>query len=148
MLRLLSPFAIGLLFGAGIVVSGMINPAKVVNFFDVFGAWDPSLAFVMIGGLTVSGIGYRLAMRRAAPVWDARFHLPTQERVDARLVGGAALFGLGWGISGFCPGAALPALGTGHPDVAVFVLALLVGVAATRIGLDRLAALKSAPAEG
>ena len=131
--RLLSAAVIGLLFGLGISISGMINPAKVVNFFDLAGTWDPSLAFVMAGALAVTLVGYRLVLRRPAPVLAARFQLPTRRDIDARLVGGAALFGLGWGIAGFCPGAALPALGTGRLEVLVFVAALILGLLAARL---------------
>src|SRR5690242_4430664 len=102
--RLLSTFLIGGLFGLGIAVSGMIDPAKVLNFFDIAGAWDPSLAFVMGGGLAVAFIGYRLTFAyRARPALENRFVLPSPGIIDGRLVGGAALFGVGWGIAGFCP---------------------------------------------
>lgn len=139
-MRLLSAFATGLLFGLGIAVSGMINPAKVLNFFDIAGSWDPSLAFVMGGALVTTFLGYRVVLRRSAPVLEERFQLPTNTRIDARLVGGSAVFGLGWGIAGFCPGAALPALGTGKAEVLAFVLALLAGIAAARAVLTSLPA--------
>jgi uncharacterized protein len=131
-MRLLSAFAIGLVFGLGITVSGMINPAKVLNFFDVAGAWDPSLAFVMGGALAVAIPGYRLVLRRAAPVLEGRFQLPDTRVIDRRLVLGSATFGIGWGIAGFCPGGALPALGTGNPDVLIFVAALIGGLLLAR----------------
>jgi len=127
-MRLLSSFAVGLIFGLGIALSGMINPAKVLNFFDVAGAWDPSLAFVMGGALVTTFLGYRIVLRRAAPLIEPRFQIPTSRDIDARLVGGSALFGVGWGIAGFCPGAAVPALGTGRWEVALFVAALLAGL--------------------
>jgi uncharacterized membrane protein YedE/YeeE len=127
-MRLLSAWAIGLIFGLGIALSGMANPAKVLNFFDIAGAWDPSLAFVMGGALATTFLGYRLVFRRPAPVLDAGFHLPTPKALDARLIGGSAVFGIGWGISGFCPGGALPALGTGALDVFAFVAALVAGL--------------------
>ena len=101
----------GLVFGVGIAISGMMNPAKVLNFFDLAGSWDPSLAFVMGGALIVAFIGYRLVWKRGTPVFAERFQIPTATAIDARLVGGSALFGIGWGIAGFCPGAAIPALG-------------------------------------
>ena len=132
-MRVLTAFAIGLLFGLGIAISGMANPAKVLNFFDVAGAWDPSLAFVMGGALVVTFIGYRLVLARPRPVLDQRFHLPENRRLDRRLLAGAAIFGIGWGIAGFCPGGALPALGTGRPEVMIFVGALVVGILATRL---------------
>ena len=125
---LLIALLIGMVFGAGIGVSGMANPAKVLNFFDVAGIWDPSLAFVMGGALIVAFIGYRFVLRRRAPVFDVRFHLPTRRDIDAPLVGGSALFGIGWGIAGFCPGGAIPALGLSEPDALVFVLSMLGGI--------------------
>ena len=112
MKRILSALAAGMIFGAGIAISGMGNPAKVLNFFDPFGTWDPSLAFVMGGALLTTAVGYRLLLgRRQAPLFDTTFHLPTARTIDVKLVGGAALFGVGWGIAGFCPGGAVPALG-------------------------------------
>ncbi len=131
-MRLLSAFAIGLIFGLGITVSGMINPAKVLNFFDIAGTWDPSLAFVMAGALAVAIPGYRLVLGRPAPVMERRFQLPETRAVDRRLVLGSIVFGLGWGIAGFCPGGALPALGTGARDVYIFTAALVVGLLAAR----------------
>lgn len=121
--------AIGAIFGTGIALSGMANPAKVLNFFDIAGSWDPSLAFVMGGALAVTFVGYRLVLRRPAPAWDQLFDLPTRREIDMRLIGGAALFGVGWGIAGFCPGGALPALGTGRAEVFAFVAAMLGGMA-------------------
>lgn len=128
---------IGLVFGTGIALSGMMNPAKVLNFFDVAGNWDPSLACVMAGALGVTALGYRVVFRAPRPLLDDRFHLPKASAIDARLIGGAAVFGIGWGIAGFCPGGALPALGTGRGDVALFVTALLAGILATRAVLAR-----------
>jgi len=112
-LKLVPAYLIGLVFGLGIALSGTINPAKVLNFFDLAGSWDPSLAFVMGGAPAVTAIGYRLVFGRSRPLIDDRFHMPKARAIDARLIGGAAIFGVGWGISGFCPGGALPALGTG-----------------------------------
>lgn len=117
----------GLVFGIGISISGMIDPAKVLNFFDVAGTWDPSLAFVMGGALLVTFFGYRLAWQREAPLFGGRFEVPTSTTIDGKLVGGSALFGIGWGIAGFCPGAAIPALGTGRWEVALFLAAVVVG---------------------
>lgn len=136
-MKLVLGYAIGLVFGLGIAISGMINPAKVLNFFDLAGTWDPSLAFVMGGALAVAAVGYRLVLRRPRPVLDDHFHLPKASAIDARLVGGAAVFGVGWGIAGFCPGGALPALGTLRPEVFLFVAALLGGILATRAILYR-----------
>ena len=134
-MRILSAFGIGLVFGLGIVLSGMGNPAKVVNFFDVAGTWDPSLILVMGGALVVTFLGYRAVLLRPAPMLDAAFHLPKSRVIDARLLGGSAVFGIGWGITGFCPGGALPMLGTGHPDVLVFLAAMALGIAAARSAL-------------
>ncbi|GFE65520.1 YeeE/YedE family protein [Litoreibacter roseus] len=128
---------IGVIFGTGIALSGMANPAKVVNFFDVAGTWDPSLAFVMGGALCVTFIGYRFVLKRPAPVYDPTFDIPTARSLDARLLSGAAIFGIGWGIAGFCPGGALPALGTLNPNVILFVVALIVGMLGTRFALTR-----------
>lgn len=126
-MKLIFALLTGLVFGIGIAVSGMMNPAKVLNFFDVAGAWDPSLAFVMGGAVIVTFVGYRLVWRRAAPLFGVRFQLPGSTAIDAKLVGGSALFGIGWGIAGFCPGAALPALGTGRWEVVLFLVAVAGG---------------------
>lgn len=128
----------GLVFGIGIAVSGMMNPAKVLNFFDVAGSWDPSLAFVMGGALLVTALGYRLVWRMAQPLFDSAFQVPSSTQIDRKLVGGSALFGIGWGIAGFCPGAALPALGTGRWEVVLFLVSFVAGLALRR-GLARLA---------
>ena len=126
----------GLVFGIGMSISGMMDPAKVLNFFDVAGAWDPSLAFVMGGALLAAFVGYRVVWRRSAPLFEPRYHLPSSTVIDWRLVGGSAVFGIGWGIAGFCPGGALPALGTGRWEVALFVLAVIGGFVLRR-GFDR-----------
>ena len=133
-MHLILVYLVGVIFGTGIVISGMANPAKVINFFDVAGSWDPSLAFVMGGALITAAIGYRLVLGRGRPLFEGKFNLPTARNLDARLIGGSALFGVGWGISGFCPGGALPALGTGNANVFVFVAALIAGMAAARYG--------------
>jgi uncharacterized membrane protein YedE/YeeE len=127
-MRLISTYLIGLVFGVGISISGMANPAKVLNFFDVAGTWDPSLAFVMGGALVVTFIGYRIVLKRPAPLLHDAFQLPTRRDLDMPLIGGSALFGIGWGIAGFCPGGALPALGTGRFEVLAFVAALVIGI--------------------
>lgn len=119
---------IGLIFGAGITLGGMINPAKVLNFFDVAGMWDPSLAFVMGSALIVTAIGYRLVWKRPTPVFEAKFQVPTRKDIDLPLIGGAALFGVGWGIAGFCPGGAIPALGLLEPQAFLFVGSMLAGL--------------------
>lgn len=136
-MRLISSYIIGLIFGIGISISGMGNPAKVVNFFDVAGTWDPSLAFVMAGAVVVTFIGYKLVLARPKPVQEDRFYVPTNSKIDTRLIGGSLIFGVGWGISGFCPGAALPVVGTFRVEVLVFVAALLAGVVIARILMRR-----------
>ncbi|WP_127145841.1 DUF6691 family protein [Pelagibacterium montanilacus] len=133
MARIALAALIGLVFGTGIAISGMINPAKVLNFFDIAGTWDPSLAFVMGGALVVTMIGYRFVLRRPAPVFDTRFHLPGSRAIDTRLVAGSAVFGIGWGITGFCPGGAIPALGLMETDAFVFVAAMVGGIVLARI---------------
>lgn len=132
MKRTLSAGLIGLVFGAGMAVSGMANPAKVLNFFDFAGDWDPSLILVMASALLVTAIGYRFVLRRGRPIVEARFHLPTGRKIDLPLVAGSALFGVGWGISGFCPGGAVPALGMGEPSAWIFVGTMLAGIFAAR----------------
>lgn len=127
----------GLMFGIGIAISGMMNPAKVLNFFDVAGIWDPSLLIVMVTALAVTAVGYRLVMRRARPIFEPRFQVPTSRTIDAKLIGGSALFGIGWGMSGFCPGASLPALGTGNPAVLIFTAALVAGMFLARVAMRR-----------
>jgi len=134
MQRIIITYFIGLVFGLGIMISGMANPAKVINFFDVAGTWDPSLIFVMGGALVVTFIGYRLIFGKGPekPIMDETFHVPQNRTIDTRLLGGSAVFGVGWGIAGFCPGGALPALGTGRHEVVVFVAALAAGITLTR----------------
>ncbi len=119
----------GMLFGAGIAISGMGNPAKVMNFFDVYGTFDPSLIFVMGGGLMVAFTGYRLIFAtRAKPLFETGFSLPTLKRIDLELVAGSALFGTGWGMTGFCPGGAIPVLGLGVAPVYVFMASMVAGM--------------------
>lgn len=132
MQRIVVAALIGLLFGTGIVVSGMSNPAKVLNFFDFFGTWDPSLAFVMGSALAVTAIGYRFVLRRPRPVLDVRFHMPPSQKIDGTLVAGAAVFGIGWGITGFCPGGAIPALGLWETSAWIFVGSMLAGILVAR----------------
>jgi uncharacterized protein len=129
---------LGLLFGLGLAISGMIDPAKVLNFLDLFGTWDPSLAFVMAGAVVVAFFGYRLVLGRPAPVTGGKFHLPTVTGIDKRLVVGAAIFGVGWGLSGFCPGPAVTGLGLGAAGTLAFVPAMLIGMWAARVAAARL----------
>lgn len=124
----------GVLFGAGLVVSDMINPARVLAFLDVAGNWDPSLALVMGGALVPSALGYAIRRRLRRPVLETAFHVPERRDIDGALVVGALLFGLGWGLVGLCPGPALAALVTGRTEPLLFVVAMLLGM----IGHDRL----------
>ncbi len=132
----LAALGIGVLFGLGLAIAGMTDPAKVLGFLDITGDWDASLAVVMAAGLAVNAIAYRLTMRRAKPLFASAFQVPNRRDIDARLVGGAMLFGIGWGIAGICPGPALASLGAGawtggapfEPSVLVFVVTMLVGM--------------------
>jgi uncharacterized membrane protein YedE/YeeE len=128
MKRHAAAFGIGALFAAGLALSGMTKPAKVAGFLDFSGAWDASLAFVMVGAIAVHFVAYRIVMRRGSPLFDTKFHVPTRKDIDARLVLGAALFGVGWGASGFCPGPALVTAGSGAMGAIVFVAAMTVGM--------------------
>jgi uncharacterized membrane protein YedE/YeeE len=132
-MQALLAFLIGLIFGTGILVSGMGNPAKVLNFFDFAGTWDPSLALVMGGALTVTAIGYRLVLGWRRPLLSPRFHLPVLARIDTPLVAGSAVFGIGWGLSGFCPGGLMPVLGLGRIEPLLFFAGLIAGLTATRM---------------
>ncbi|MDP2120405.1 MAG: YeeE/YedE family protein [Hoeflea sp.] len=133
MAKLFASLVIGAIFGLGIAISGMANPAKVLNFFDVAGTWDPSLIFVMGGALLTTALGYRLVFgRRQKPMFDAAFHLPVNKAIDTRLLAGSATFGIGWGIAGFCPGGAIPALGFGGVTVIVFTGAMVIGIVLAR----------------
>ena len=127
----------GVVFGAGLTISDMVNPARVLNFLDFAGHWDPTLMFVMAGGLAVTAIGYRVIFRRGSALSGERFHLPMQRQIDLPLLGGSALFGVGWGLAGFCPGPALTNLMTLEPKVLVFVAAMLIGMIATALWRDK-----------
>jgi uncharacterized protein len=135
-MSLLVQFLIGLLFGTGLVVAGMSDPAKVLSFLDVaaiaYGTWDASLAFVMGSGVVVAAIGYQLVWKMPRPVFEKTFHVPTATTVDPTLIVGPALFGIGWGLVGFCPGPALTALGTGSWEALLFCAAMLIGMAVAR----------------
>ncbi|MGJ3232721.1 MAG: DUF6691 family protein [Oceanicaulis sp.] len=128
MTRLLSSLFAGLVFGLGLVISGMVNPAKVQNFLDVAGVWDPSLAFVMGAALLVTAIGYRLVLRRPHPLFESKFQIPSLTKIDAKLLGGAAVFGAGWGLAGFCPGPAITAASLMRGEVFIFLAAMLAGI--------------------
>ena len=127
MLALTSLLA-GLVFGLGLIVSGMANPAKVLGFLDLSGRWDPSLAFVMAGAIAIGSVAFFVARRRTLSWLGAEMTLPTARHIDRRLVMGSTLFGIGWGIAGFCPGPGLVALGMGEAKAVVFVAAMLAGM--------------------
>lgn len=127
-MRGLAGFLSGLVFGLGLLVSGMANPAKVLNFLDLAGRWDPSLAFVMGGATLTAYLGYRLVWRRATPVLNPAFDIPQSRIIDRPLLLGATLFGIGWGIGGFCPGPAWAALALLAPGTVIFLPAMLLGL--------------------
>ena len=132
MKHVLIAFLCGLLFGAGLLVSQMTNPAKIIGFLDISGQWDPSLALVMLGATSVFGIAFRLALRRRAPLFDSRFFLPEKTQLDRPLIAGSFVFGVGWGIAGFCPGPAIVSSGFGEPRVWAFVAAMVGGMVLSR----------------
>lgn len=140
MRELVPAVIVGLIFGAGLVVSDMVNPARVLAFLDLAGAWDPTLAFVMIGALVPSTIAYLIRRRMHAPLLGTEFHIPENRVVDRRLLGGAVLFGVGWGLVGLCPGPAISALSLGYWQPWLFVAAMLAGML-----LHRMAASPKAP---
>jgi uncharacterized membrane protein YedE/YeeE len=123
-------FVAGLVFGIGLVVAGMANPAKILGFLDIAGTWDPSLALVMAGAIAVGLVAFALARRRTMSALGLPMQLPTASSLDARLVGSSIVFGIGWGLAGFCPGPAIVALGAGYAKAAVFVVAMLLGMVA------------------
>lgn len=135
-MAILVQFAIGLVFGLGLILSGMSNPAKVLNFLDLgaipAGTWDASLAFVMAGAVAVTFIGFSRVLKLARPVFAERFYVPTRKDVDLRIIVGPAIFGIGWGLAGFCPGPALTALGFGSTSAFIFVAAMFAGMVLAR----------------
>lgn len=127
-LQFAAALASGIVFGFGLSLSGMLNPARIQGFLDVFGNWDPSLAFVLGGAVAVAFIGVQAMKKMRRPAFDDSFHVPTNRRIDGPLVIGSALFGLGWGIGGFCPGPAVASLSVGIPQTVLFVVAMLIGM--------------------
>ncbi len=121
-------FLVGLLFGLGLLLSGMADPAKVLGFLDLFGAWDPSLAFVMAGAIAVGFFAFTVAKRRTTSFFGDAMHLPKATQIDRRLVLGNLIFGAGWGLAGFCPGPALVSMASGQPKAALFVAAMVAGM--------------------
>lgn len=128
MLTVLASLLAGLVFGLGLIVSGMANPAKVLGFLDLAGPWDPSLALVMVGAIAVGLVAFAIAARSGRTLLGLSLQLPTARHIDRRLIGGSLLFGIGWGLAGFCPGPALVALGMGELKAVVFVLSMLAGM--------------------
>jgi uncharacterized protein len=126
----------GLLFGTGLTISGMLNPMKVLNFLDLVGTHDFTLIFVMGGGLMTTLVGYQILFKRGKPFFTDRFNLPGTTLIDAKLIGGAALFGLGWGISGICPGPAVAGLVFGNSLSFIFVIAMAIGILIARIAVN------------
>ena len=126
--RIIAPLLCGLIFGTGLLVSGMVQPTKVLGFLDIFGAWDPSLAVVMAAALAVAAPGFMLARKRSRPVLAGQYFWPGKSEIDAPLVMGAGMFGIGWGLVGLCPGPALESLATLSPGVVIFVVAMAVGM--------------------
>jgi len=133
----LTEFLVGLLFGLGLMLSGMTDPGKVIGFLDLAGNWDPSLAFVMGGAIAVGIFAFALAHRRTAAFLGGAMHLPTRRDIDSRLVFGSLVFGVGWGLAGFCPGPALVSLGAGHWQALVFTAAMLAGMAVHDLSASR-----------
>lgn len=127
-MNLVAAFAAGLVFGVGLILSGMTDPGKVIGFLDVAGNWDPSLAFVMGGAILVGFFAFALAHRRAHSFLGGAMHLPRNRDIDKRLIAGSVLFGIGWGLAGFCPGPALVSFGSGVDKAAIFVAAMLGGM--------------------
>ena len=125
----LSEFIVGLLFGLGLLLSGMTDPGKVLGFLDLFGQWDPSLAFVMGGAILVGFFAFAVAKKRTSSFLGGALSLPKSNVIDKRLVIGSLLFGAGWGMAGFCPGPAITSLGTGNPKAVIFVIAMVAGMA-------------------
>ena len=140
MTRLITALIIGAIFGIGLAIAGMLNPAKVVGFLDVFGDWDPSLALVMGGGVLVNAIGLRFVLEREAPIQSAEFLLPTASSIDKPLVAGSVIFGIGWGISGLCPGPVVASLLLNSNAMLPFFGMLIAGLLLGRIVMRWVAA--------
>jgi len=136
-LRGITALASGIIFGIGLAISQMVNPQKVVGFLDVTGNWDPSLALVMGGAVAVTFIAFRLTRNSQSPLFDSMFHRPGKTRIDAPLVIGSAVFGIGWGLSGYCPGPGIAMLSTGSMEALVFVTAMIAGSFVCRLILKR-----------
>lgn len=132
MLMIITALGAGAIFGAGLALAGMLNPAKVVGFLDIFGMWDPSLGLVMAGGILVNATGHYFVMKRHRPMFDTRFELPTSNHIDRPLLIGSAIFGIGWGLAGYCPGPVVASLLLQPADMLPFLVTLLAGAFAGR----------------
>jgi uncharacterized membrane protein YedE/YeeE len=126
-MKMVMGYVAGLLFGLGLAISGMTDPARVLGFLDIAGAWDPTLMFVLGGAVVTSFVGYRLVFKQSAPLFGERFQLPTRQDLDGKLLGGAALFGIGWGLSGYCPGPAIASIGGISLPLAAMLVTMVVG---------------------
>ena len=148
---ILIQFVVGVVFGLGLLLSGMSNPEKVLGFLDLAairsGGWDPSLILVMAGAVGVTFAGFRLVFRRQRPLLGGHFHRPPSQSLDWRIATGPAIFGIGWGLAGICPGPAFVALGYGSPAIVLFVIAMMFGMAAARLLANRQPALAAAVSE-
>jgi uncharacterized protein len=145
MRELIAGLSTGFIFGLGLCLSRMTDPAVVQGFLDIAGAWDPRLLFVMAGGVAVTFLGYQLVTRRPKPIWAAKFAQPSAAAIDVPLLSGAAIFGVGWGLSGYCPGPAVASLASGRRQVLLFVLAMLAGMIAVKwMRMSRSASMRAA----
>ena len=131
--KLFTAFIVGLLFALGLGISGMTQPQKVIGFLDIFGRWNPALMMVMVGAILVHGIAFRWVMRRPSPILGGKFQIPQSKEINWKLLTGAAIFGVGWGIAGYCPGPALTSLASGQVESILFVISMLTGMGAFRL---------------
>ena len=132
-MRNISSLICGFLFGLGLAISEMVNPAKVLGFLDVTGNWDPSLIFVMAAGLAVTMLTFRFILKQPRPLFESQFHLPSQSKtIDRQLITGAAIFGIGWGLVGYCPGPAIASLAYGQTETVIFLVAMMAGLYVSR----------------
>jgi uncharacterized membrane protein YedE/YeeE len=133
LIRNLAALGAGVVFGVGLELAQMTNPDKVLNFLDVTGHWDASLLLVLGGAVVLAAIAFRFILKRPAPLYDSAFHLPVAKHIDSQLIVGSVLFGLGWGLAGYCPGPAIASLGFGNKEMAIFIPGLAAGIFAKRM---------------
>ena len=134
-MNIISAFIAGVIFSIGLVISGMTNPQNIIGFLDITGAWNPALILVLAAAVLVTGIGYRLVWQRQQPLFATDFSVPTNRIVDGHLLTGAAIFGIGWGLVGLCPGPALSSLISGNSSVLIFIAAMLMGMLLRQFGI-------------